>query len=219
MVMHGRSHSRVGVLAEMLKFLFVLLAIFLLGMQLSAQPSAPGIDNFHELDPNVYRGAQPTAEGFKYLAKIGVKTVVNLREQDARSEREKRLVTALGMHYVGVPMTGLTPPSSPDISRILALLEDSKSGPVFVHCRRGADRTGAVIAAYRIDHDHWDNSLALKEAISDGMAFFQLPRQSFIRNFHPLPGIGPAQPVAPASVASSKMPSTPPSGAVASPVP
>jgi hypothetical protein len=55
-----------------------------------------------------------------------------------------------------------------------------------VHCWRGADRTGAVIAAYRIDHDHWDNSRALKEALSCGMSFFQFPRQSYIRRFRPL---------------------------------
>jgi protein-tyrosine phosphatase len=83
-------------------------------------------------------------------------------------------------------MTRLTPPTEPEITKILALLEDGTAGAVFVHCMRGADRTGAVIAAYRIDHDHWDNSRALKEAMSFGMSFFQLPRQNFIRKFQPL---------------------------------
>ena len=93
------------------------------------------------------------------------------------------------MQYVNVPMTGLTPPTEAEITRILALLEDAKAGAVFVHCMRGADRTGAVIAAYRIDHDHWDNYRALKEAMSFGMSFFQLPRQNFIRKFQPLPSM------------------------------
>ena len=52
-----------------------------------------------------------------------------------------------------------------------------------MHCKRGADRTGAVIAAYRIDHDHWDNLRAFKEAMSRGMSFFQLPRQGYILTF------------------------------------
>jgi len=90
------------------------------------------------------------------------------------------------MQYVNVPMTRLTPPTEAEIAKILALLEDATTGPVFVHCLRGADRTGAVIAAYRIDHDRWDNSRALEEAMSFGMSFFQLPRQNFIRKFRPL---------------------------------
>jgi len=93
------------------------------------------------------------------------------------------------MHYVNVPMTGLSAPTRADITRILMLLEDASSGAVFVHCLRGADRTGAVIAAYRIDHDHWGRYQAWKEAMSLGMSFFQLPRQNFIRKFQPLPSI------------------------------
>lgn len=144
-----------------------------------------GIRNFHQIDDNVYRGGQPTMDGYKYLAQIGVKTVVDLRESDTRSASEERAVTALGMKFVNVPMTGLTPPTNAQISQILSLLEGT-TGPVFVHCKRGADRTGAVIAAYRIDHDHWQNARALKEAMADHMAFFQWPRQNFIRNFQPL---------------------------------
>ena len=163
-----------------------LLAILMFGLPAMAKPSVGGIRNFYQVDEHVYRGAQPTAEGFRYLAKLGVKTVLDLREPGERSAEEAQLVTALGMHYVNIPMTGLTAPTAAETKRILALLEDPKSGGVFVHCMRGADRTGAVIAAYRIEYHHWDNPRALKEAMSCGMSFFQLPRQSYIRNFHPL---------------------------------
>lgn len=160
-----------------------------------------GIRNFHQIDDHVYRGGQPTMDGYKYLSQIGVKTVVDLRKSDARSAAEERAVTALGMKFVNVPMTGLTPPTMAQISQILSLLEGT-NGPVFVHCRRGADRTGAVIGAYRIDHDHWANARALQEAMSDGMSFFQLPRQGFIRTFKPL---------APATVTLAKSDSADPS--------
>ena len=162
-----------------------------------AGPQAERIRNFHQINDHVYRGGQPTAEGFKYLAQIGVKTVLDLREDDSRSLAEEQAVKALGMQFVGVPMSGLTPPTPAQITKILSLLEDTTGGPVFVHCRRGADRTGAVIAAYRIDHDHWDNARALNEAMSDGMSFFQLPRQGFIRSFQP-------QTLATATVAKSE---------------
>jgi len=159
-------------------------ALLTCGLPLFAA-SAPGIKNFDQVDAHVYRGAQPAADGFQYLAKIGVKTVIDLRQTGHRSQDEERAVTAAGMQYVSVPMSGLTPPTYAQISKILGMLEDQASGPVFVHCRRGADRTGAVIAAYHIDHDNWNNDHALQDAKAHGMSRFQLPRQSYIRNFQP----------------------------------
>ena len=150
-----------------------------------SRPAAEGIKNFHQIDNHVYRGGQPNNAGFQYLAKIGVKTIVDLREPGDRSSWEKQTVEALGMKYVNVPMTGLTPPTEKETNQILDLMEDSTSGPVFVHCMRGADRTGAVIGAYRVDHDHWTNSQALKEAKAGGIAFFQFPRKNYIRDFRP----------------------------------
>jgi len=158
-------------------------SLLVLGVPAFSSPSAPGIANFYQVNEHLYRGAQPTAEGFQYLAKLGVRTILDLRENDDRTAGERQTVAALGMEYVNVPMTGLTPPTEAEISKILALLEDQTKGPVFVHCKAGADRTGAVVAAYRIDHDGWDNARALKEAMSDGMSFFQRPRQNYIKTF------------------------------------
>lgn len=148
--------------------------------------NAPGINNFDKVDAHVYRGGQPGPEGFRYLASIGVKTVIDLREAGERAIAEERLAKELGMSYVNVPMTGLTPPSEAELVKILPILEDASTGAVFVHCMRGADRTGAVIAAYHIDHDRWDNHRALKDAKAHSMSFFQGPRQHFIKNFRGL---------------------------------
>ena len=147
--------------------------------------TVPGIHNFDQVDPHVYRGAQPTEQGFEYLSHLGVKTVIDLREPGERSREEERIVTGDGMKYVNVPMTGLTPPTDAEISKILATLEDGATGPVFVHCRRGADRTGAVIAAYHIDHDRWNNVRALRDAKAHKMSFIQHRRENFIENFQP----------------------------------
>jgi tyrosine-protein phosphatase SIW14 len=160
--------------------------LFIAGLPVFAGSSVQGIENFYKVGEHVYRGAQPTDAGFSYLAKIGVKMVIDLREHDERSIAEERTVTASGMQYLNVPMTGLTPPTEAEISKILALLEDEASGPVFVHCKQGVDRTGTVIAAYRIDNDRWDNAQALSEAKSAGIHFFQKPRKDWIQKFHPL---------------------------------
>jgi len=159
--------------------------LFAMVLPAFAGTAVPGIHNFYKVDDHVYRGGQPTDEGFQYLAKIGVKAVIDLREEGEGRRNEESVVTTAGMKYINVPMTGLTPPTDGEISKILGILEDGATGPVFVHCQRGADRTGAVIASYRIEHDGWDNGRALKEAMANGMSFFQFPRQSFIRNFQP----------------------------------
>ncbi|MBV8846803.1 MAG: tyrosine-protein phosphatase [Bryobacterales bacterium] len=146
---------------------------------------APGVTNFHQINDRVYRGAQPTAEGFASLAKLGVKTIVDLRGKDERREVERQIVEADGMKYVNLPMKGMTTPADEQVAKALALLEDSSAGPVFVHCQRGADRTGAVMAIYRIEHDHWSNSDALKEAKSFGMSPFQRAIEHYVLRFQP----------------------------------
>jgi protein-tyrosine phosphatase len=89
------------------------------------------------------------------------------------------------MTYVHVPMTGLKAPTEAETKTILAILEKDSTGAVFVHCKRGADRTGAVIAAYRIEHEGWNSAAALKEAVSKGMHGTQHPRQQYILNLEP----------------------------------
>lgn len=180
------SDISLGVNVTMFHFNRSFACIFVFSMPAFAGSSVQGIHNFYQVDSHVYRGGQPSQTGFQYLARLGVKTVLDLREAGNRALQEEKMVTSLGLQYVNVPMSGLTPPTAAQISQILALLENTSTGAVFVHCMRGADRTGAVIAAYRIDHDRWNNDRALEEAKSDGMSFFQTPRKDYIRNFHAL---------------------------------
>src|SRR5665213_2752007 len=112
----------------------------------SATPSPRGVGNFQRVDDHVFRGAQPTHEGFTNLSKLGIQTVIDLREPGDRSTTERKWVTDAGMRYVSVPMYGMTTPSNASVLKVLELLEDRGTGPVFVHCKRGADRTGGVIA-------------------------------------------------------------------------
>ena len=158
--------------------------VFLMGLPVFGGP-VQGIQNFWQIDDHVYRGAQPTNEGFRNLAKLGIRTVIDLRAADGRSTAEEKTVTAAGMRYVSVPMTGLASPTSEQIAKILTMLQDGSVGPVFVHCKRGADRTGVVIAVYRIQHDQWENSRALAEAMSRGMSWLQFPRQNYVLRYRP----------------------------------
>jgi len=150
-----------------------------------AAPSVDGVGNFQKVDDHVYRGAQPTREGFTNLSKLGIQTVIDLREPGDRSSTERKWVTGAGMRYISVPMYGMATPSNESVLKVLGFLEDHSTGPVFVHCKRGADRTGGVIACYRVEHDHWENGRALAEARSMGMSWFQTAIQSYVRKYQP----------------------------------
>lgn len=155
----------------------------------ATNPIAEGIPNFHQVDGNIYRGGQPTAQGWISLGRLGVKTVIDLRREGEHAEHsvqaERQAVEAAGMRYVNVPLQGIVAPADENISKVLALLQSSDAGPLFVHCRQGRDRTGAVIACYRIAHDGWRNQSALEEAESYGMHWVEIGLKRYVLRFSP----------------------------------
>ena len=146
----------------------------------------PGIPNFHKINERLYRGGQPTGNAWDSLARLGVQTVIDLRREDEHStEAEARAVKAAGMRYVNVPMNGNVVPRETDI--IIKILRILDSGDrVFVHCKQGKDRTGTVVACYRIAADGWENRKALWEAKSLGMHWYKLGMKSYILGFRGL---------------------------------
>jgi tyrosine-protein phosphatase SIW14 len=82
-----------------------------------------------------------------------------------------------------MPFAGFSAPSAEQVAKVLALFNDDSAGPVFVHCRRGADRTGTVVACYRIAHDHWTNKRAIAEAKADGMSWTEFAMQGFVGHY------------------------------------
>lgn len=151
-----------------------------------AATQGANLPNFQKVNEHVYRGAQPSANGFRELAQLGIKTVIDLRLIGEHSQAdEQKLVTNLGMRYISVPMAGMSTPKDDQVTAVLALLRDTTSGPVFVHCKRGADRTGMVVAVYRISQDGWENKKALSEAKSYGMSFFERAIQRYVMDYKP----------------------------------
>ncbi len=72
--------------------------------------------------------------------------MVDLRGPGGRADHEAEIVGGWGDKYVNVPLSGLKAFSDEQVAKLLGIIEDSGSGPVFVHCRRGADRTGTILA-------------------------------------------------------------------------
>jgi len=124
------------------------------------------LPNFHRISNTVYRGAQPRAEGLRELNEMGVKTIVNLRE--IRQDTDE--IESYGFAYHHLP----TQPWSVDERTIIAFLKkvtDKNAQPVFVHCHHGADRTGALCAAYRIVVDDWSKEAAIREMTLGGYGY------------------------------------------------
>jgi protein tyrosine phosphatase (PTP) superfamily phosphohydrolase (DUF442 family) len=150
---------------------------------LAAPP--PSILHVKQVNEHLYRGGQPNNKELKALQTVGVKAVIDLRGAGERSKREEQTVEALGMKYYSVPLRPMAAPTDKQVALLLSLIADSNNWPVFVHCERGKDRTGTVIACYRIAHDGWPNERALAEAVDDGLNIFERSMKNYIRNYRP----------------------------------
>jgi len=118
----------------------------------------PGVTNFARLDERLWRGAQPTAEGFKVLKAAGVKTVVNLRhDQD-----DAPLLRGTGLRYLRIPSRAWRL-NEDNLALFLKVMANPENQPVFVHCAEGRDRTGYNVAAYRMAFDGWSAEGAIRE--------------------------------------------------------
>jgi len=186
-----------------------LLLFTLLSSPQSAVAQVTGIPNFHQVTERIYRGGQPDENGWPQLAKLGVKTVIDLRRPGEHSIMAESLaVAAAGMRYVNVPMDGFATPTSEQLVLPLTLLDDDE--PVFVHCKQGCDRTGTVIAAYRISRQGWENQRALAEAREKGMHWWENGMRRFIAAYRAGPASAPATDAVPASTPVADAPVSPP---------
>lgn len=132
----------------------LMLAIF--SINILAQDSQPNIKikNFGQMDDRFYRGAQPKESDYQSLASLGVKTVIDLR--DDPKDYEKPAVEALGMKYVHIPMSSKDYPKPEQIESFLKTIEDPQAGKFFVHCAGGRHRTGVIGAVYRFKYYGWN---------------------------------------------------------------
>lgn len=146
--------------------------------------SIVGIDNFGQVDTHLYRGAQPEPAAYAELKNLGIDTVVRFNPEGQNMAAEKTHVESLGMKFVSLPWSGLSEPTHEQVVSFLALLGDDPDGKIFVHCRLGADRTGVMVALYRITFDHWNTAQALAEMYAFHYHHMWLPHlQRYVESF------------------------------------
>jgi len=119
------------------------------------------LPNLGRIHPNLLRGAQPGEKGYAELKKLGVAIVVNFREDS--KDKEKARVEAQGMTYIDIPWSSFDTPDNQQVAQFLQIVKDNPGKKVFFHCRRGAERTGVMTAAYRMAFDKWTPEQALDE--------------------------------------------------------
>ena len=135
-----------------------------LGPDMSVRKILP---DFAEVTPTLYRGAQASHEGFRKLAAMGVKIVIDLR---GARKSERKFVNSLGMSYVPMGWE-CSFPKDKTFAEFLTLIVDNPGTKIFVHCRVGDDRTGMMIAAFRMAEQGWSAERAEKEMERFGFNF------------------------------------------------
>jgi protein tyrosine/serine phosphatase len=139
----------------------LVLALSATAVAQESQTSNVSIKNFGQMDDRFFRGAQPREDEIKELAALGIKTVIDLR--DDPKDYEKAGVEALGMRYVNIAMSDKDYPPAAKIAEFLKLVDDPSTGKFYVHCAGGRHRTGVMGAVYRFNHYGWDYDRAYAE--------------------------------------------------------
>jgi protein tyrosine phosphatase (PTP) superfamily phosphohydrolase (DUF442 family) len=136
---------------------------------------AAGIPNLYRVNGSLYRSAQLTRDGIAGLDEgVGlvagdapITTIVSLRTNHTDASLAAG-PSAVQLEHISVQSWH---PEDEDVVRFLRIATDPSRQPVLVHCRRGADRTGVMVAIYRVVVEGWTKADALDEMTRGGYGF------------------------------------------------
>jgi protein tyrosine/serine phosphatase len=152
-------------------FRVVFFVTILLGFNLNAQQVeklvTPYFENAYKVNDKIYRSEQPSTAGFMYLDSLGIGVSLNLRNRVSDKRFAKK--TALDLKRIRINSWRM---DYNDILEALKIIKNSTS-PVLVHCKHGADRTGVVVASYRIAFEGWTKEKAIEEFLNEGYGYHQ----------------------------------------------
>jgi hypothetical protein len=130
-----------------------------------ASHAPQGVPNFACVEPDIWRGGQPTNEGWRYLKNIGVCRTIKLNASEEGSDLEAE---KLGIVVVNCPISPIQATiGKPDAQAMRVALRSMVPG-TYVHCSHGQDRTGLFIGLYRVEVEHWSKSQARAEMAAHG---------------------------------------------------
>ena len=136
--------------------------------------------NFAKAHPALWRGAQPTAAGFRELERQGARTVVSFRHD----HDDLPLLAGTKLKYLRIPSRAYRPEEA-NLAAFLKVMENPDNWPVFIHCAQGRDRTGYNAAAYRIVVQGWSADAAIEEMKAFRFNAIWMGNPGFLRHMDP----------------------------------
>ena len=133
----------------------------------SQKADVEGLSNLYKVDEHLYRSEQPHSLEMKKLQEFGIKTILNLR--NTRNDNREAKATKLNLNHVPINTWRI---SYDDLVRSMIIIRKAEK-PVLVHCLHGSDRTGAVVAVYRIVDGGWTKKEAIEELQQGGYGYHQ----------------------------------------------
>lgn len=146
--------------------------------------SSKDLPNLYKVNAELYRGGQPTEAGVAELKRLGIKTIIDLRDNDGRARNEEVWAKAAGLRFVNIPLSNLFGPADKTVATVVEQINRAENQPVFLHCKRGSDRTGTIVAVYRMTHDGWTGDEAYAEAKKFGFGWWQLFMKDYINDYY-----------------------------------
>jgi len=143
----------------------------------AAEVTVPGLPNFGKVCHGLYRGGQPTAAGYEALRSRGIRTIVSLRTFDGGSEDLQE--AGFRTYHISFKTAH---PETEDVLEFLSIATIPDNRPLFVHCRRGADRTGMMVAVYRMVVEDWPRPEAIREMRGMGFSVWNVAIERYLRN-------------------------------------
>ncbi|MDE2422218.1 MAG: dual specificity protein phosphatase family protein [Gammaproteobacteria bacterium] len=134
-----------------------------------------GLPNLNRINRTLYRSAQPTKEGFEFLSHQPrlypsdqpIKTILSLRAfHNDRTVMPK--TSPLRLEQIRFKTWH---PEHEDIIKFLRIATTPELQPILVHCQHGSDRTGTMIAIYRIVVEGWTKKQAKDEMVHGNFGF------------------------------------------------
>lgn len=179
-------NTKILKIKKMLPIIMIFFSFFIL-TNCSAQPinktpdskkwaipiKVQGADNFYKVSETLFRSEQPTEDGMKNIEAFGIGTVISLRSRQKDVELAKN--TELNLIHVSMRAWN---PKYEDAVKVMYFLNpnnpETNKKPILIHCYHGADRTGMMVALYRMVYQNWEREEALDEMLNGGYGYHSM---------------------------------------------